>query len=182
MMQRRKLVWRDGMLMHPQHFQQLDAYHETLLHDRLVGLTPNAWGLLELAIDEQALAAGQFRLVRAQGFLPDGTPIQIGGVDEVAPPSRPADTHVAPGRGAVGVYIAVPAHRENVPDLSETGGADQAASRFVADDMAAPDLNIGGNEQTLSFARPNVTLLFDGEALDGYDSIKIAEITRTPAG
>src|SRR5262245_60490165 len=181
MMQGRKIVWREGMLMLPQHFQQLDVYHEMLLHDRLVGVTPNAWGLLELAIDEQALAAGQFRLVRAQGFLPDGTPIQLGGADEVAPPSRPADAHVAPGRGAVGVYLAVPAHRENVPDLQEAGGSEQVASRFVADAMSAPDLNTGGNEQPLSFARPNVTLLFDGEGLDGYDTIKIAEITRTPA-
>src|SRR5260370_35525965 len=101
----RKLVWREGMLMLPHHFQQLDLYHERLLHARLSALTPYAWGVGDLTVDEQALAGGGFRIVRATMVLPDG---REGQVKESAGArgSRPAEPHLPPARAAVGRHRA----------------------------------------------------------------------------
>src|SRR5262249_54210678 len=183
----RKLVWREGMLMPPHHFQQLAQYHERLLHERLSALTPYAWGVADLAVDEQALAGGVFRLLHGTCVLPDGMLIRVGEGDPDAPPSRPAEPHLPPSRGVVGVHLAVPSQRETAPNLSEGDGTDGAGpagggARFVADMGRVPDLNNGGNEQTILWARQNLSLLYDDESLEGYDTIKIAEVVRSPAG
>jgi len=188
----RKLVWREGMLMLPHHFQQLDLYHERLLHERLAALTPYSWGVAELAVDEQALAGGVFRLLRVSCVLPDGLLIRVGDADPGAPPSRPAEPHLPPNRAGVGVYLAVPAQRETAPNVAEVGagggdGVEEApmlggGARFVGEVVRVPDLNTGGNEQSILWARQNLALLFDDESLEGYDAIKIAEVVRSPAG
>ena len=38
-----RIVWSEGMLMSPQHFQQQDAYHEGLLHERVADDTRALW-------------------------------------------------------------------------------------------------------------------------------------------
>src|SRR5260370_24190151 len=102
----RKLVWREGMLMLPHHFQQLDLYHERLLHARLSALTPYAWGVADLTVDEQALAGGVFRIVRATMVLPDGLVVQIK-ESAGAPRSPPVEPHLPPVRSARGRHLAV---------------------------------------------------------------------------
>ncbi len=60
-----RIVWSEGMLISPQHLQQQDRYHEALLGERLRALSPHAWGVVELALDERALerCRGQAEIV-----------------------------------------------------------------------------------------------------------------------
>ncbi len=37
-----RVVWSEGSLVSPQHLQQLDLYHESLLDERIAGLTPDS--------------------------------------------------------------------------------------------------------------------------------------------
>ena len=67
-----RVVWSEGMFMNPQHLQQADLYHESLLSARLGAMTPYDWGVVEMDVDDKALAAGQFQLLRFFGILPDG--------------------------------------------------------------------------------------------------------------
>lgn len=39
-----RVVWSEGLLMSPQHLQQLDLYHERLVGGRLDALEPLNWG------------------------------------------------------------------------------------------------------------------------------------------
>ena len=191
----RKLVWREGMLMLPHHFQQLDLYHERLLHERLAAVSPYAWGVADIQVDEQALAGGTFRLLRLHCVLPDGLLVRVGEVDG-GPPTRPVEPHLPPNKASIGVYLAVPAQRDTAPNLAETPaaggngataaaaglGAETFGTRYLGDVYQAPDLNTGGNAQPLECARQNVQLRFEEEGLEGYDALKLAEVVRSPAG
>ena len=62
-----KVVWQEGMFLRAQHFQQQDRHMARLLHARSAPLHAHPWGLTELAIDRDLLAAGRFALSGAAG-------------------------------------------------------------------------------------------------------------------
>ncbi len=73
-----KIVWREGMLLRPQHLQQQDRYYQQQFRTLLQSITPNNWGFFEVDIDQQYLMMGKIVISRAAGILPDGTQFRIG--------------------------------------------------------------------------------------------------------
>ena len=73
-----KVVWQEGMLLRPQHFQQNDRYYDYQLKTRTQKLDSYAWGFFELEIDRQFLNMGKLVVSKASGILPDGTLFDIG--------------------------------------------------------------------------------------------------------
>jgi type VI secretion system protein ImpJ len=45
-----KVVWSEGLLLQPHHFQQHDRYLENLVQARCAGLRPYPWGVSALKI------------------------------------------------------------------------------------------------------------------------------------
>ena len=62
-MSQHKVIWQEGMLLRPQHFQQNDRYFEHQLKVRTQKLDSYAWGFFELEIDRQFLNMGKLRCV-----------------------------------------------------------------------------------------------------------------------
>src|SRR5690606_16598092 len=95
------------MFLTPHHFQQWDRYYENLLQQRLRGIAPLAWGMRDLAINEEGLANGQLSLSRAQAIMPVGLVVDAPGAD--APPAaRDVGPHFSADREKLGVFLAVP--------------------------------------------------------------------------
>ena len=61
-MQTLNVVWHEGMLLRPQHFQQHDRYYDEQLTRRTSGLHAHAWGFTRLDLDTQFLALGKIVL------------------------------------------------------------------------------------------------------------------------
>ena len=59
------------MLISPQHLQQLDQYHETLLEERLTSVVPYATGVyaLEVAFDSDAQKQVRSFVVSGEFYL-----------------------------------------------------------------------------------------------------------------
>src|SRR5262249_16667661 len=106
----RKIVWNEGMLLTPHHFQQSDNYHEELLNSRLDSLVPHGWGILDLRINRESLANNSFELLSCTAAMPDGLFVSVPGAD-VASPSRSVDGHFHPDMESLNVHLAVPAVR-----------------------------------------------------------------------
>ncbi|MDB5316979.1 MAG: hypothetical protein JWO24_2823, partial [Rhodospirillales bacterium] len=53
-----KVVWQEGMFLRSQHFQQADRYAEHLVQMRAAPLRAHPWGVTELSLDRDLLAAG----------------------------------------------------------------------------------------------------------------------------
>ena len=70
-----RVVWHEGMLLAPQHFQQADARLDALLAWQILAATPFAWGVRNLAIDTALLHAGIFRVLAVEAVFPDGTAV-----------------------------------------------------------------------------------------------------------
>jgi type VI secretion system protein ImpJ len=184
MMLPQRVVWSEGMLVSPQHFQQSDLYHENLLNSRLAALAPQTWGVHTLEMDQGALASEQVGVARFQGVLPDGTALSFQTADAEAPASRAVGAHFAPAQPALDVFLALPKERRGVPSIApeNTDAADFRRARFRAVSRTVDDLSGESAEQSIVFAQRNLSILFGDEPSDDFDTIKIAEITRTPSG
>ncbi|MDQ1558713.1 MAG: type secretion system protein ImpJ [Pyrinomonadaceae bacterium] len=64
--------WHEGLLLTPQHFQQLSLRQEALLRYNASMLSPFYWGIRHLKIDEPSLAKGEVRIKHVEAVMPDG--------------------------------------------------------------------------------------------------------------
>lgn len=129
-----KIVWREGMLLRPQHLQQQDRYYQQQFRTLLQTITPNNWGFFKVDIDQQYLMMGKIVISRAAGILPDGTQFRIGN-------AHPAIEVKKEIYDAV-VYLALPI---TTGDLVENRLEDesQVITPFVSFEKLVYDTNYG---------------------------------------
>jgi type VI secretion system protein ImpJ len=177
----RKVVWNEGMLLTPHHFQQWDNYYEELLNSRLASIVPYEWGVLDFQPNGEAIGNGNFDLLRCRAVMPDGLLINVPETDP-APAARPVGEHFDPDAERLGVYVALPAKRSGAANFQRNGGAPDQNVRYLQSAAAIIDETTGDNEQQLAFANNNLRILFEDEVTEGYSAIKIAELERTTTG
>lgn len=66
------VLWHEGMLLMPQHFQAADQHHEAQLHYKLMSLNPFSWGVNSFEINQGLLLQGLFRVLSLSAVMPDG--------------------------------------------------------------------------------------------------------------
>src|SRR5688572_27152383 len=118
-----RVVWSEGLLMSPQHMQQLDLYHEGLIGARVEALEPLNWGVLTCKIDRRALSTGNFQLLELTGVLPYGTALALGPGDPEIPASRPVEGHFPHTQPMLEVFIGLPKERDGIANYSNDGGS-----------------------------------------------------------
>jgi len=184
MKQSHRVVWSKGMFLTPQHFQAQDEYFEDQLQFRATASTNCNWGLTGLAIDLEALANGVFTTRHCRGVLSDGLTFNIPETDE-PPAGREIAPAFAPTDPEIDVYLALPERRgrgRNVTVPSGPDGRAEAGTRYVASTRLVLDQTGGIEEKPIQFADKNFRLVFGGESLDGTSFVRIARVTRSPAG
>ena len=65
------IQWHEGMLLTPQHFQQMQARFGALLQYQVMALAPFHWGVRHMRIDQTRLVSGIFRILELEAVLPD---------------------------------------------------------------------------------------------------------------
>ncbi|MDF1750691.1 MAG: type VI secretion system baseplate subunit TssK, partial [Alphaproteobacteria bacterium] len=66
------IQWHEGMLLAPQHFQQLAVRGEELIAYHTATSSPFHWGIRHLKVDPVQLVSGIFRVLELEAVLPDG--------------------------------------------------------------------------------------------------------------
>jgi type VI secretion system protein ImpJ len=174
-----KVAWSEGVLLRPQHFQQLDRYHESLVAARLDAIDALNWGALHIELDERALQQGVVALSAFEGIMPDGTPVLVdahGG--QAAPKPRPLEPHLLPAQSSVLVLLGIPHERSGVTNYTEDG--DQL--RYALCTRKVPDSARDDRHAEIHLALPNLVLLFGDESRDGFSALPIARVVRNESG
>ncbi len=95
--------------MQPHHFQQSDRYTESLVSGLARRISPYAWGVSALEIDEDVLKVGQFALKACSGLTQDGTVFRVPAAEDHPPALEvPEDDQ---GLRRLSVGSAAPARR-----------------------------------------------------------------------
>ncbi len=169
------------MLLTPHHFQQWDNYYEELLNSRLRSTMPFEYGVLELQVNREAIANGNFQITNCRAVLTDGWMINVPDAEAV-PDLRSVGKHFDPEQEKLGVHLAIPAKKMGEANFQANGAKANANLRFLQEGALVKDETSGTNEQPLAYAKSNLRIIFDDELRDGFTSIKIAELERTPTG
>lgn len=173
------IVWKDGVLIAPQHFQQQDRYHGVNLHARMSAVSPHAWGVAALALDEGALRNGQIAVSEFRGIFPDGLVTAFRAGDPGAPQPRPLAEHFSPTARNLDVAVGVPLLRDGIENFA---GNEYARYRTVVRNDV-PDLTSARSKADLEIGQPNISLLLGSEAQQGgFAALKVGEVVRDAGG
>ncbi|PRA23035.1 type VI secretion system baseplate subunit TssK [Pseudomonas poae] len=165
-----KVIWREGMLLRPQHLQHNDRYyHQQFNRTRLLG--SDAWGFLTLDVDVQYLNLGKIVVNQASGVLPDGSLFELSGAMEPLVLQVPANV----GRQAV--YLALPLATDNQVETRERE-QNEGLARYVACETEVRDSNSGSDSCCLIHcARPDLRLLLGEHTHDAsYVKLQVAQV------
>ncbi|RMQ43323.1 Type VI secretion protein, family [Pseudomonas cichorii] len=165
-MNEHKVIWREGMLLRPQHFQHNDRYYDQQmkLRTRLAGAY--LWGFMELVIDPQFLASGQIVIARASGVLADGSLFDLRDRD------KPLALDIPPNITDMPVYLALPLVTGN---YIEARGPEQpdVIARYTSYTRRIADSNAGEDSAAeILCARPEFRL-FVGEQQSDQTHVKL---------
>ena len=177
----RKIVWNEGMLLTPHHFQQWDNYHEELLNARFRAAFDFGYGVLDIQVNNEAIANANFQLTKCRAIMPDGLVVNAPDSDAV-PDLRPVGDHFKAEAEKLGVHLAIPAMKAGEANYQANGAKASTNLRFLQEGALVKDETSGTNEQPLAYAKSNFRIIFDDELRDGFTTLKIAELERTPTG
>jgi type VI secretion system protein ImpJ len=169
-----KIVWREGLFIRPQHFQQSDRYYQYELMTRTASLSSNSWGFFDLEIDTSLLAIGKIVVNKASGILQDGTLFDLEAKDGVL------SLDITNDDTNKSVYLALPISVHNSDEVYFEDQEDQEdlVTRFSARTVTGiSNSNSGENSVSdLLISRHNFSLLAEKDLSAGYVTIKIAKI------
>src|SRR5215467_7384056 len=177
----RKIVWNEGMLLTPHHFQQLDNYFEDVVDSRVGSTMQYDYGVLDLQVSNEAIANGNFQITNCRAVLPDGLIVNVPDAESV-PDQRPVGNHFHPEAQYLGVHLAIPARKKGEANFQANGAKASANLRYLQEGAMVKDETSGTNEQPVALAKGNFRIIFDDELRDGFTSMKIAQLERTPTG
>lgn len=112
------ILWHEGMLLRPEHFEQLTARQELLLQHQAAS-TAFAWGVSVLEIDQAALSRGRLALLEFEGRLPDGLALKAGSEERGGSAEPSIDLSTVDSQRPVLVYVAMLALDPKQPTLPE---------------------------------------------------------------
>lgn len=165
--------------MMPQHFQQLDRYHESVIASRLDAIEPLNWGVVSIQIDEHLLKQNSVGIRQFEGILPDGMPLCIGdswAQAKINP--RTIKGHFRPSQSALEIFVGVPQERVGVNNYS----TENEPLRFEIVSREVFDSADDDQSVKINLAAPMPVLLFGDESRDSYETLKVAEIARDEQG
>ncbi|MFJ7316394.1 type VI secretion system baseplate subunit TssK [Pseudomonas sp. NPDC098747] len=166
-----KVIWQEGMLLRPQHFQHNDRYYDHQMKTRTQLLGGYTWGFRHLEIDVQFLNMGRVVVSRASGILPDGSLFELDGNAE------PLVIEVPPNTGNTPIYLALPLATGNHIESRRPEQSDVLA-RYTAYDAEVADSNAGNDSVSqVSCGRPDFKLLLGEQQSDqAYVKLKVCEV------
>lgn len=153
------IQWHEGMLLAPQHFQQLVARSDQLLNHHLTLGLPFHFGVVRLRFDSTLLFGGTLRITELAALLPDGLAVSFrpGSGSELQIDLR-AVTEQAKHEPIL-VYLAVPAElRGSSAQAGELGRYVSVPGDAVSDDTT------GDQPVRIPRLRPRLRLLCGPDA------------------
>ncbi|MEM8591748.1 MAG: type VI secretion system baseplate subunit TssK [Pseudomonadota bacterium] len=171
-----KVLWSEGLFLQPHHFQQSDRYVEALVGGLARRLSPYAWGVSELEIDDETLKVGQFSIRSCSGLTHDGTTFRVPASEDHPPALEVPETI----KECV-VYLTVPQRRQGALEVDMTG-AELSAARLRPSEIEVSDVTSTGKKAvTMGVGKLRLQFALEVDELSDRLCIPIAKIIEVKA-
>lgn len=102
----KQVVWREGTLLRPQHFQHQQRQLQKEASMRVQLTRPYAWGLSDLQLDPDALHEGRFVVRSLRALFADGTLLSLES-EQCASLGLRLDDHCSPETESLLIYLCL---------------------------------------------------------------------------
>jgi type VI secretion system protein ImpJ len=181
MFENSKVVWKEGMFLQPQHFQQAERFIFNAMSNRMAVYNPFFYGTFEIDIDKDGLVNNLFTLTRCSGILPDGCSFSIPRED-TPPPSRSFSDHFSHDQQFLDVYLALPLVKDGKPNVSSAVSEAHHQFRYRSKMAGIADDVFGTQRKEIEVGLYNFQILFGDESLDNFANVQIARLKRAANG
>ncbi len=171
-----KVIWKDGLFVLPQHFQQFERYLLNLIQQTNAITAPYIYGLASCTIDANLLNKGKFAITEAMGVMPDGTPFSMPSNNAV-PPIRSIEEHFGHQRTSLDVYLSLPLAQAGRPICSSNAASFD--TRYITEVEMVVDEVSGSTSEEIEVGKCNFSIRFEGESFDAVSSLRIARLKRS---
>jgi type VI secretion system protein ImpJ len=166
-----RVVWREGLFLRPQHFQQNDRHFDYEIRTRTREFSANRWGIFDLRFGAEYLALGKIVIESAYGIMTDGTLFNI-----TAQTQRLIFDAKEDDAGKI-LYLALPFSIRHADELSFESDGAKSTRMIAVSENDVPNTNVGEHTTCeLSLAQHNFQILRFEELNEGYGNIAIAKI------
>lgn len=165
------IQWHEGLLLTPQHFQQLSLRHEALLQYSTASIAPFYWGVRYFKIDPTSLVGGVLRVLELEAVMPDCLVVSHGlrRSDDLQVDLTPyaEEMKVKP----MPVHLAVPARETDHITKGDLARYDSIEGDPVADEIT------GNGQLRIARLKPRLGLLVTENPSKKYVSFPLAKVT-----
>jgi type VI secretion system protein ImpJ len=176
-----KVIWKEGMFLQPQHFQQAERYMVNNINAAIGNQFPYAFGITEFDVDRDAIANGLISLTRCAGRLPDGVVFDIPKEDQ-PPAARSFVEHFTHEQQGLDVYLGLPLCIEGKSNVVSSLAEGQSSVRYRSREATTVDEVLGLHKKDIEIGLLNFVVLFGGESLDNHTTLHIGKLVRTSSG
>ena len=166
----KSIQWHEGLLLTPQHFQQMSLRQEALLQYVSAGLSPFGWGVRYFKVDQASLVGGTLRVLEVEAVMPDSLVVSYGvrrGEELRVDLTPHADLMK---QRPVAVHLAVPARETDTVTRGDLLRYDSVEGDLVVDE------NTGGGQLRIPRLRPRLSLLVGDAPPKKYVSFPLVKV------
>jgi len=172
-----EIQWHEGMLLSPQHFQQMELRNQQTLSYHLQRLSPFYWGIHHFKLDPVVLSAGIIRLLEIDAVMPDGLIVAHYSDGGEAPSSAPLELDLSPlkenlAKEEVTVYLTVPERT-----LASSPVTGEWPRYISADGGEVVDENAPDNVVRIPRLLPKMSLMAGPVPPARYEHIPLVRVT-----
>jgi len=175
-----KVIWKEGMALSPHHFQQSEEQNNFDSQFKWGIQSPYFYGVKTIAFNEVSLSSGEVSIQNLSGIFRDGTVFSLN-TGAAGLLTRSFEGVFGHQRPTLDVYLSIPNWVSGGANLT-SNASDNLNARFYTQIRDIADNNTGKNNREIEFASLNFRIHFEGENLDGYQSIKICRLGRNAQG
>lgn len=168
----RKVLWGEGTLISPQHFQQQESYLEEMLGSYYSTLNTYGWGYSELRLNLSASKTGTISVDKIKGYFKDGSFF-----DETALTAPNLSIQIPPNIENEYIYLVwsnFSTYQSNYSFINERESKD---SRYLMKDIDVLDMSeINLPKRNIVVVSPNLRLVLTKDLPDNANYLPIAHI------
>ncbi|EQC01512.1 type VI secretion system baseplate subunit TssK [Photorhabdus temperata] len=169
-----RVIWREGLFIKPQHFQQQQKHNDYLAHSLLTTFINHYYGFSSLTIDKDLLALGRIGIIEASGIMPDGTIFSIPHQDAIP---QPLDIVDISGTDSRNIYLTLPMTSDTLNEISHSESNQAGAVRYREHMADIRDLHTdGGDVSQLMLAQLTPVLKQGSEDLSAFSLLPLCRI------
>lgn len=174
-MSKNRVIWKEGLFVHPQHFQQQQRHIDYLIQNQLLTLNNNYnFGLLSLEVDREMLNLGRVAILSAKGVFPDGTYFNLPAQDLLP---MPLEIRNLDNSSSYDIYLALPNLNSIFTEVHSDYNKTNLSVRYKESLEDVRDIHSpNGNSNSLLLAKLSPKLVQGNEDRSAYTYLHIARI------